>query len=140
MVNAGDVRMKKTIKQTVIFKASPNDVYEALMDSKKHSSFTGGKASISRKVGGIITAYDDYISGKNIELIPDKKIVQKWRAVDWDEGFYSLVTFEFSAVREGTRMVFIHTDLPDGTADEFAQGWIDNYWEPLKKYLDNSQK
>jgi uncharacterized protein YndB with AHSA1/START domain len=30
----------KTIRQSVTFEASPYDVYEALMDSKKHSRFT----------------------------------------------------------------------------------------------------
>ena len=72
--------MSRPIHQTVTFKASPHDVYEALMDSKKHAAFTGGKASISRLVGGAIMAYDDYIAGKNVELVPDRKIVQDWRA------------------------------------------------------------
>jgi uncharacterized protein YndB with AHSA1/START domain len=77
-----EIAMSKLIQQTVTFKASPHDVYEALMDSKKHAAFSGGKASISRKVGGRISAYDGYITGKNIELIPDQEIVQDWRAVD----------------------------------------------------------
>lgn len=33
----------KTIEQSVTFNASPHDVYEALMDSEKHSQFTGAK-------------------------------------------------------------------------------------------------
>jgi len=129
--------MSRIIKQTVTFKASPHEVYEALMDSKKHAAFTGGKASISRSIGGKIAAYDNYIDGKNIELIPDKKIVQDWRAVDWPEGYYSRITFIFTAVPEGTRMDFTHTDLPEGTEDEFTQGWIDNYWEPMKRFFEN---
>jgi hypothetical protein len=66
--------MSKLIRQKVIFKASPHDVYEALMDSRKHAAFTGGRAKISRSVGGSIHAYDNYISGKNIELVPDKRL------------------------------------------------------------------
>ena len=128
--------MSRPIHQTVIFKASPHDLYEALMDSKKHAAFTGGKAKISRQVGGDIMAYDDYIAGKNIELVPDKKIVQDWRAVDWPEGYYSRITFEFTPVPEGTRLDFTHVDLPEGTEAEFEQGWVDNYWEPMKKYLE----
>ena len=42
----------KTIRQTVQFGARPEDVYDALMDPKKHAKFTGAKATISRKVGG----------------------------------------------------------------------------------------
>jgi activator of HSP90 ATPase len=128
--------MSKPIHQTVSFKASPHEVYEALMDSKMHAAFTGGKARISRKVGGEIMAYDDYIAGKNVELVADKKIVQDWRAVDWPEGYFSRVIFEFTAVPGGTRLDFTHTDVPEGTEAEFTQGWIDNYWEPMKKYLE----
>jgi activator of HSP90 ATPase len=130
--------MSKDIKQTLIFKASPREVYEALMDSKKHAAFTGGKAKISRQVGGEIMAYDDYITGKNVELVPDKKIVQDWRAVDWPEGYFSRVTFEFTAVPEGTRLDFTHIDVPEGAEEEFTQGWIDNYWEPMKVFLEKA--
>ena len=128
--------MSKIIQQTVTFKASPHAVYEAFMDSEKHAAFTGGKASLSRAVGGSIMAYDDYITGKNVELVPDHKIVQDWRAVDWPEGYFSRITFELTAVPAGTRLDFTHSDLPEGTEDEFTQGWIDNYWEPMKAYFE----
>ena len=128
--------MSKSIHQTVTFKASPHAVYEALMDSKKHAAFSGGKARISRVVGGSIMAYDNYIAGKNVELVPDQKIVQDWRAVDWLEGYFSRIIFELTAIPEGTRLVFTHTDLPEGTEEEFTQGWIENYWEPMKKFLE----
>jgi len=128
--------MSKPIKQTITFKASPHDVYEALMDSKKHAAFTGGKASISRKVGGKYSAYDNYITGKNLELVPDKKIVQSWRAVDWAEGVFSTITFKLTPIPEGTRLDFTHEDVPEGAEAEFTQGWIDNYWEPMKVYLE----
>jgi activator of HSP90 ATPase len=128
--------MSNPIKQTVTFKTSPHEVYEALMDSKKHAAFTGSAAKISREVGGEFMAYDGYITGKNIELVPDKKIVQSWRAVDWEEGYFSRITFELTAVPEGTRLDFVHADVPDGTEEEFTQGWIENYWEPMKKYFE----
>ena len=128
--------MSKPIKQSVTFKASPHAVYEALMDSKKHSAFTGGKASISRVVGGKYTAYDNYINGKNIELVPDKKIVQSWRASDWPEDYFSTITFKLTPIPEGTRLDFTHEDVLEGTEEEFKQGWIENYWEPMKFYLE----
>jgi len=128
--------MSRIIKQTVLFKASPHEVYELLMDSDKHSSFTGGKASISREMGAEFSAYDGYISGRNIQLVPDKKIIQEWRAVDWPEGYFSRVTFEFTPLLEGVQLEFTHADVPDGTEEEFTQGWIDNYWEPMKRFLE----
>jgi len=127
--------MSQTIKQTVIFNATPHKVYEALMDETIHARFTASAAQISRQVGGIFSAYDGYISGKNIELIPGRKIVQEWRAVDWKPGQISQVTFEFSAVSEGTQLIFTHSGLPTGSEDDFAQGWIDNYWNPMRKFF-----
>jgi activator of HSP90 ATPase len=128
--------MSKPIQKTVTFMASPHEVYEALMDSAKHAAFTRSAAEISRQVGGEYTAYDGYIAGKNLELVPDRKIVQTWRAVDWEEGHFSTITFELTPVPEGTRLDFTHENVPDGTEEEFTQGWIDNYWDPMKAYLE----
>ncbi len=82
-----------TIRQSVTFKASLHEVYEALMDSKKHSKFTGSNAKISRKIGGRFSVWDGDLEGTNLELAPDRKIVQSWRASDWPEGHYSKAAF-----------------------------------------------
>ena len=126
----------KAIKQTVTFKASPHDVYEALMDSKKHAKFTGDKATISQKVGGKFSAFDGYSEGTNLELIPDNKIVQTWRASDWPEGVYSKVTFSFKEIAVGTRLTFTQIGVPVKQYDEIAQGWRDYYWAPMKEMLE----
>lgn len=131
--------MPDTIHQSVTIKAAPHEVYEVLMDSKKHAAFTGSKAKMSREVGGSITAYAGYITGKNVELISDRKIVQDWRAVDWPEGYYSQVTFELNPVSEGTRIDFTHINLPDKTEEEFTQGWVENYWKPMKEYFEKQR-
>ncbi len=122
----------KDIKQTIIVKATPHEVYETLMDSKKHSRLTGDKAKISRKVGGAISAYGDYIEGKNLDLVPDKKIVQLWRASDWDEGYFSTVTFQLSETKTGTKLAFTQKGVPSDQAAEIKKGWIDFYWAPLR--------
>jgi len=128
--------MSRVIAQTEIFKATPRQVYEALMDSDKHSEFTNSAARISREVGGEFMAYDGYITGKNLELVPDQKIVQSWRAEDWPENQFSIIEFLFSPLPEGTQLQFTHSNLPDGTEDEFTRGWIENYWEPLRVFLE----
>ena len=129
--------MKNRIEQVVTFVASPHEVFETIMDSVRHSTFSNSEVIMSREIGGEYSAYDGYITGKNIELIPDKKIVQSWRAVDWEEGQYSIITFFFTQIKTGTQLQFTHELLPDGTEEEFTQGWIDNYWEPMKIYFEN---
>jgi hypothetical protein len=29
----------------------------------------------------------------------------------------------------------VHSKVPVEQGDEYAQGWIDFYWEPMKKYF-----
>lgn len=128
--------MSKLIRQRVTFKAAPHAVYEALMDSRKHAKFTNGGAKISRKVGGEIMAFDGYITGRNLELVPDQKIVQAWHASEWDEGHMSKVTFKLSPVAAVTRLNFTHSNVPDKFVEDIRQGWIDNYWEPMKVMLN----
>ncbi len=123
----------KSIKQRISFKASAHDVYEALMDSKQHSKFTGGTAKIGRKVGGKFSVFDGYAVGKNLELIPDKKIVQTWRAADWQEGELSQVSFEILPLKSGCNLKFTHRNLPERHYSAIKQGWNDFYWLPMKK-------
>lgn len=126
----------KTIRQSLTLKASPHDVYEALMDSRKHARFTGGKATISRKVGGKFSVFDGSLEGENLELVPDEKIVQAWRLGEWPKGYFSKATFSFKAVDGGTRLTFIHTDVPEADYEDVKQGWHDYYWKPMKQMLE----
>ena len=63
-----------TIKQSVTIAAEPHEIYEALLDAKKHTDFTGAEATGSAKVGGSFSAYDGYITGKHKKLVTDKTV------------------------------------------------------------------
>jgi activator of HSP90 ATPase len=128
--------MSKPIRQSVTFKATPHQVYDVLMDSRKHAKFTGDVASISRKVGGKIMAYGGYITGVNLELVQDEKIVQTWHAADWPEGHDSRVAFSLKPVQGGTRLSFTHTGVPDEHYESIKQGWIEHYWTPMRAMLE----
>jgi activator of HSP90 ATPase len=128
--------MSQNFRQTVTFKATPHEVYEALMDEKKHGQFTGSEAKIIRKPGGKFKIYDGEIEGENIELVPDKKIVQTWRYSDWPEGVYSTITFIFEAIEKGTRITFTQKGVPDDKFEDIKQGWKDYYWSPMKEMLE----
>jgi activator of HSP90 ATPase len=132
--------MSKTIRQSVTIKANPHAVYEILMDAKQHAQFTGAEVIMSRKEGGKFSIYGGDISGKNLELVPDQKIVQSWRYSDWPEGIYSTATFSLSAVAKGTRLTFTQSGVPDEKYEDIKEGWKDYYWEPIKAMLEENQK
>ena len=76
----------KTIRQTATIRgATPHDVYETIMDSKRHSKLSQQRATVSRRVGGAFRVGHD-LEGKQLALTKDKKIVQTWRANNWPKG------------------------------------------------------
>ena len=98
--------------------------------------FSRNKATISRKVGGTFTAYGGSLSGTNLELVPDKKIVQAWRANDWPAGHHSKATFSLTPVKGGTRLNFYQSGVPAEHYASIKQGWIDFYWKRMKALLE----
>ncbi len=106
------------------------------MNSKKHAQFTEASASISRKAGGKVTAYDGYIFGTNLEIVPDTKIVQSWSCTDWPEGHFSKAEFVIEKSKGGTKLVFTQTDVPEEFLDEISDGWHEHYWEKMKRMLE----
>ncbi|MEI7604080.1 MAG: SRPBCC family protein [bacterium] len=127
----------RDIKQVLRFQAPIKEIYEMLMDEKKHSELTGSKAIISEKVDGEFSLYDGSITGKNLQLVKNKKIVQEWRYdfPDWPEDYFSIVTFTFKDDNGNTKLYFSHEDIPAQFVDDIEDGWHQYYWKPMKKIL-----
>lgn len=121
------------IHQEVTLKGSPEEVYETLMDEKKHAALTQGSATISREVGGEFSQHDGQIVGRNLELVPGQRIVQTWRFYQWEPGLHSIVRFELSRDGDNTLVVMDHSGVPDQFEEGVAQGWQYRYWEAMKK-------
>jgi len=132
--------MKKTkiIEQEILINTTPHEIYEAFMDSKIHSKFTESKAKISREIGGKVSVFEGSLNGKNVELNPDKKIVQTWRSEgeNWPKGYYSTITLILEPVDTGTMIKFTQVDVPEGAYESVKEGWDTYYWEPLKELLE----
>jgi activator of HSP90 ATPase len=128
--------MTRAIHQEEDFKAGPRQIYEALLDAKQFSAFSGGRAAeIHREVGGAFSLFAGHIVGRNLELVPNRRIVQAWRAASWPEGIYSIARFELLGQGSGTRVMFDHTGFPPELAEHLESGWNENYWTALQKYL-----
>ena len=128
--------MTQTIRQTVTLDATPHEIFEALLDSRKHAAFTGAGAKISRKIGGRFSVWDGYATGKTLQLKKDALIVQSWRTADFEESDPdSEVTFKISKKEKKAQISFVQKNVPDEQVEDLKQGWKDFYWEPLKKFL-----
>ncbi len=121
---------------TTTIPASPQEVYDAWLDSLAHTEMTGGEANVSEEIGGNVSAWDGYISGRNIELVPGERIVQSWRTSEFsDEHEDSIITLTLEEVEDGTRLTLEHTNVPDEQRSYEEGGWQENYFEPMAAYF-----
>src|SRR6516225_7060548 len=105
--------MPNAIRHEIEFNVSAQRIYEALIDAKQFSAFTGAPAEIDRQAGGAFSCFGGMIIGRNIELVPNKRIVQAWRVKIWPEGVYSIVGFELSPNGpSASRLAMTHDGFP----------------------------
>ena len=119
------------IHQEVTLSADPSRVYRVLVDTREFSAATGAPATGDSTEGAPFSLFGGHITGRHVELVPGKRVVQAWRAKTWAEGSYSIVRFELIADGKGTRVVFDHEGFPEDLTDHLAKGWASNYWEKL---------
>ena len=131
--------MKESFVLEETFAIEAASLYKAWLDSSLHSQMTGGDAHCSTVEGESHSAWDGYITGKNVELIQNKKIVQTWRTTEFDENDEdSVLTIEFIKVPEGTKLILTHTKIPPGQT-QYKQGWINHYFSPMKAFISNQK-
>ena len=139
------------IHQEPVFKASRKRVYDALTDAKQfqkvillsaavQSGMAKGNipAEIVAEPGGAFKLFNGFILGRNLELLPNERIVQAWRVAYWPAGAWSIVRFVLVEQGSDTKVVFDHTGFPKGDAEHLLEGWNGNYWQPLAKFLAQS--
>lgn len=145
----GISRTAEAIHQEKTFQASRERVYRALTETAEFDKVVKLSAAmqqngmalrakptvVSAQAGGAFSAFGGYVAGRQIELVPNERIVQAWRSGSWKPGEFSLAKFVFAADGGKTKLIFDHTGFPAGQAEHLAEGWRVNYWEPLEKYL-----
>jgi activator of HSP90 ATPase len=126
----------ESLKLSLTLPVKAEKLYQAWLDSKQHSAFTGGKANISAKVNAKHTAWDGYIWGKNLELKPGKKIIQTWRTAEFPEDAPdSTLEVSFEEKAGKTKLNLYHYGLQKGDAKKYKDGWKKHYFEPMKNYF-----
>jgi len=129
---------RTAVHQEIDFKAAPARIYDALLDARQFAAFTNDTAEIQPQPGGSFRLFGGRIEGRNIELAPNRRIVQAWRPSSWTAGCYTIVRFELLAAGSVTRIVFDQAGFLEDPAEwgSLDKGWPRMYWEPLRKYLD----
>lgn len=122
---------------SLVLPVAHDQLYKMWLSSKYHTEFTGGAARINAKAGARFTAWDGYINGKNLELIPGKFIKQTWRTAEFDlDQPYSVLELFFEEKEKGkTRLRLHHYNLTKADVMKYKKGWKEFYFAPMKIYF-----
>ena len=128
--------MKTSFTVSTVLPVSAERIYKAWLSTKEHAAFTGSPARIDPAVGGTFSAWDGYITGKTTKLEPYTRIVQAWRTTEFPEQAPdSRLEILLKAVPGGTQVTLKHSQIPEGQADEYKQGWEEYYFSPMLAYF-----
>jgi uncharacterized protein YndB with AHSA1/START domain len=136
-----EANMHYAYKLTTTLPASAQDIYEAWLDSLAHTEMTGSEAIMSDEVGDEVAAWDGYISGRNLELVPGERIVQSWRTAEFSDAHEdSIITVTFEEVAGGTQLTLVHSKVPEEQKSYEEGGWQVHYFEPMKDYFGKRKR
>lgn len=127
--------MFTSLHQEVDFAAPPERVYAVLTNAEQFKAMTNAPAEIDATAGGAVSLFGGMITGNNLEMVPNQRLVQAWRAGNWAPGMYSIARFELTPSGAGTKLVFDHSGITDDMREHLDAGWHKMYWEPLAKLL-----
>jgi activator of HSP90 ATPase len=124
---------RTALRREADLKASAKQVYDLLLDSKAFAAMTGRRTVIDPVEGGAFSMFDGVILGRNIELVPNRRIVQAWRPTHWEAGTFSIVRFDLAERGAVTHLTLEHRGFPEGDADSLDTGWTGHYLAPMAK-------
>lgn len=125
----------KDFKKYYIIKSTPEEVYLALTNPLSIQLWTGEEAKMSTIADSEFSLFSGNITGKNLEFIENKKIVQQWYFDgETDE---SIVTIKLHQDKKGTSVELIHKNIPNDVYDEFVDGWNDSYFGELMEFFED---
>jgi activator of HSP90 ATPase len=124
----------KTFKKTFKINAEPSDIYSAITNPYTIELWTGYPAIMSEVPDSEFSLWDGDITGKNIEFIKDKKIVQEWYFGDQPEK--SQVTITIYPDRQNSAVTVEHVNIPDEDFEDIAEGWKEFYIDAISNFFN----
>jgi activator of HSP90 ATPase len=124
----------KDYKQYISVSAEPEDVYACLTNPFTIELWSDMPAKMEAKTGTEFEMFEGDITGKILELDPNKKVVQQWYFGDQKEP--SIVTFKIHPDKMKVSLELRHTNIPDETYDEITEGWKKYFLGRIKEFLE----
>ena len=134
-----EASIETAIRREIAIAASPETVWEFLVDPEKATRWMGQSASLDPRPGGeyhVEVISGNVAVGEFVEVDPPRRLVWTWGWTDQSQSPVppgsSTIEVELVPEGDGTLMRFTHSALPDLEATQkHAHGW-DHYLERLQ--------
>jgi len=124
-----------SIRQQAVIPAEPAQVYGVLADADALSALSGMSGRPGRVEGEEFSAFNGNVTGRQVEMVPDARVVQAWRFPRWEAGVYSIVHFTLTAVDGGTRLVIEQHGEPQDWHDHIDANFPTFYLGTLVEHF-----
>jgi len=124
----------KDFKKYFNIPAEPEEVFYALINPFTIELWSGYPAIMNAEAGTEFSLWEGDITGKNLEVEENKKIVQEWFFGDQAEK--SIVTIKLFTDKKGTQVEVVHQNIPDEDYDNIVEGWNEYYMGAIKAFFE----
>lgn len=124
-----------TIKQTYEMAASPEQVFEALVNEDIIQHWSGDEVKMSAEVGAKFSLWGGQMYGTNLEVVKNKKLVQEWCYDQWEAP--SKVTFLLKDGGDKTIVELVHEGVPEKSVKSITDGWNLYYLGAMQEMFKN---
>lgn len=114
--------------------ADPEEVFAALTNPFQIELWSGYPADMKPEVGYVFSLWEGDITGVNLEVVPNKRLVQEWFFGEQDEQSIVRITLKKAGGR--TLLDLNHTNIPEDVYEEITEGWRDYYLGSVKSMLE----
>ncbi|CAL8392208.1 activator of 90 kDa heat shock protein ATPase homolog 1 [Gadus morhua] len=120
-----------SLKET--FLTSPDELYRTFINQEFVQVFTLSAAQVDGCRGGKFQMLDGNVNGEFSELIPEEKIVMRWRFKTWPSEHYATITLLLKGVGNETELRLDCKGVPSGEEERTKEGWRRYYFKAIKQ-------
>jgi uncharacterized protein YndB with AHSA1/START domain len=129
--------MPHTVSLAVDLPASPARLYAMYLNPKIHAAFTGAPVKIAACAGSVFEAFSGALTGKILQVVPGRLIVQSWRSSEFGKrDLDSTLILAFSAIGRAGRIELTHVNVAERDFSGVSEGWAKYYFVPWRAYLE----
>ncbi|XP_028995655.1 activator of 90 kDa heat shock protein ATPase homolog 1b isoform X2 [Betta splendens] len=122
---------KFSLRET--FLTSPAELYRVFLNQEMVQAFTHGAATVDGERGGKFRLLEGNVFGEFTDLVPDEKIVMKWRYNNWPCEHYATITLNFLDRSSETELEVACRGVPNSEEEQTKEGWKRYYFEAIKQ-------